>query len=100
MSLISLIDSLQTLLFKVLFDTSADAQALEFREFSPSEAATVLSFLSSIFGHLSASNARLYARIILARRDAYIGDIKPDIAAALRSATETRSGIILSLAVN
>jgi hypothetical protein len=44
MSLISLIDSLQTLLFKILFDTSADAQALEFRKSSPSEAATVLSF--------------------------------------------------------
>lgn len=93
MALISLIDSLQTLLFKVLFDTSSETQSLEFRDSSPSEAATVLAFLASTFGHLSASNARLYSRIILARRDSVIGDIKPDIAAALRSAPLDTSGL-------
>jgi hypothetical protein len=93
LALVSLLDSLQTLLFRVLFDTS-DKTTLEFRDSTPTEVTMVLSFLGSVFGHLSASGARLYSRLVLARRDSFIGSMRPDLAVALRSALLSTSGLI------
>jgi hypothetical protein len=93
LALVSLLDSLQSLLFSVLFDTS-DETTLEFRDSIPAEVTTVLSFLGSIFGHLTSSSARLYSRLVLTCRDSFIGSMRTDLASALRSAPLSTSGFV------
>jgi hypothetical protein len=92
LALVSMLDSIQSLLFRVLFDTTSE-MTLEFRESTPSEVSTVLSFLGSIFGHLTSSSARLYSRLVLARRDSFIGSMRTDLGSALRSAPLSTSGL-------